>query len=627
MIGRILDNRYEIIEEIGSGGMAQVYKARCALLNRFVAIKVLRPEFARDDDFLARFKTEAQAAAALSYQNIVSIYDVGREDDIEYIVMEYVEGITLKEYIKRNKLLSWQETVDFAVQICRALKCAHKNGIIHRDIKPQNIILTPESVLKVTDFGIARAVSSSSITITASTMGSVHYLSPEQAKGGYTDAKSDIYSLGIVMYEMVTGRLPFDGDSPVSIAIKQIQETPIPPKEYNVAVPLALERIILKAMSKEQSQRYQTADDMLIDLEIARVNPEAPLEYETPQDESPTKKIPVIDTAGISNIQDEKPKAVRPVKQNVSAKKNDKRTVVWAIVTSVLIVSALVVGAINVLYPGSGGDVEVPDLLGAVYEEVKDSYKAQNISITLAQTTESAEYAEGEIMQQNPKSGKKMKPPFEILVTVSSGVKQYKLENYEKKGAIEVKIALESHGLVVLEEKEESETITEGMVIRTSPAAGSVVKAGDKVTLYVSSGLVDKKVQMPNIVGLSLQQAKIILSDNNLLEGGITEEYSDKPVGQVLSQGIDANSQTAVYSKVNMVISKGVQPRTRPVTITVPQTKDATAVKIVQDGKIIHNAVHNKEEKAFNVTVSGEGTVTVEVYYDGEFARSLAVSL
>ena len=275
MIGMILGNRYEIIKEIGSGGMANVYLAQCRLLNRPVAVKVLKNEFVNDTEFLERFNKEAQAAAAISSPNIVNVYDVGHDGDTHYIVMEYVEGQTLKEYIDHNGMLSWQETVEYATQICSALDKAHKNNIIHRDIKPQNIILTNDGVLKVTDFGIARASSNETLNMGESTMGSVHYFSPEQARGGFTDAKSDIYSLGVVMYELVTGVLPFTGDTPIAIAIKHMQQKPISPKEYNISVPLAVENIILKAMSKEQRLRYQSAAEMLDDLIRVAADPDS----------------------------------------------------------------------------------------------------------------------------------------------------------------------------------------------------------------------------------------------------------------------------------------------------------------------------------------------------------------
>lgn len=637
MTGMVLGKRYEIIEEIGNGGMARVFKAKCRLLNRFVAIKILKPEFAKDSEFLARFNTEAQAAAALSHQNIVSIFDVGRENDIEYIVMEYVEGITLKEYIKKNKMLSWQETVDFSIQICKALKCAHSNGIIHRDIKPQNIIYTPDNILKVTDFGIARAVTTSSITITGNTMGSVHYLSPEQARGGYTDAKSDIYSLGIVMYEMVTGKLPFDGDNPVSVAIKQIQEKPVSPKEYNIALPLAVESIILKAMNKDQSKRYQTANDMLIDLEKAKISPNSELITDNEDDSGQTKKIPVvnIDEKAPSSSSSSSSTAKRPSAESKpdggGMNKAEKKAVVWAVITSVVLVAALIIGTISVIFPDifsrSANLIEVPDLIGKNFAEAKEYYKDKDITLTLLQTVDSSEYDKDEIIDQNPKAGKMVKLPIEIEVTVSGGIKEFKLANYERKGFIETKLALEKMGATVKEEREESDTIAEGMIIRTSPGANAPIKEGDTVTLYVSSGAGEKMVLMPYLVGLSLQQAKKTIAENDLLEGEIKEVYSNAPKGEVTEQNIAPNTKVKAYERVNLSISKGKEPNTKSVGITVPQSKDKTSIKVVQDGIVIHDAVHSKSEEAFSLTVSGTGTVNLEVYYDGVLARTMTVNL
>ncbi len=637
MTGMVLGKRYEIIEEIGNGGMARVFKAKCRLLNRFVAIKILKPEFAKDSEFLARFNTEAQAAAALSHQNIVSIFDVGRENDIEYIVMEYVEGITLKEYIKKNKMLSWQETVDFSIQICKALKCAHSNGIIHRDIKPQNIIYTPDNILKVTDFGIARAVTTSSITITGNTMGSVHYLSPEQARGGYTDAKSDIYSLGIVMYEMVTGKLPFDGDNPVSVAIKQIQEKPVSPKEYNIALPLAVESIILKAMNKDQSKRYQTANDMLIDLEKAKISPNSELITDNEDDSGQTKKIPVvnIDEKAPSSSPSSSSTAKRPSAESKpdggGMNKAEKKAVVWAVITSVVLVAALIIGTISVIFPDifsrSANLIEVPDLIGKNFAEAKEYYKDKDITLTLLQTVDSSEYDKDEIIDQNPKAGKMVKLPIEIEVTVSGGIKEFKLANYERKGFIETKLALEKMGATVKEEREESDTIAEGMIIRTSPGANAPIKEGDTVTLYVSSGAGEKMVLMPYLVGLSLQQAKKTIAENDLLEGEIKEVYSNAPKGEVTEQNIAPNTKVKAYERVNLSISKGKEPNTKSVGITVPQSKDKTSIKVVQDGIVIHDAVHSKSEEAFSLTVSGTGTVNLEVYYDGVLARTMTVNL
>ena len=274
LIGKMLNNRYEILEKIGNGGMATVYKAKCHVLNRYVAIKILKDEFTTDSDFIKRFNTEAQSAASLTHPNIVSIYDVGNEDNLYYIVMELIQGKTLKEIINEDGKLSWKWSVNIAIQIASALEVAHKNNIIHRDIKPHNIIITEDGIAKVTDFGIAKAVSNSTITAFGTTIGSVHYFSPEHARGGYTDAKSDLYSLGVVMYEMVTGRVPFDADTPVSVALKQVQEEPVDPITYTKDLPISVNRIILKAMQKDPNFRYQNATEMIHDLSKALKDPD-----------------------------------------------------------------------------------------------------------------------------------------------------------------------------------------------------------------------------------------------------------------------------------------------------------------------------------------------------------------
>ena len=295
LIGKMLDNRYEILEKIGVGGMATVYKAKCHVLNRFVAVKILKDEFTTDSDFIKKFNTEAQSAASLTHPNIVSIFDVGNEDNLYYIVMELIQGKTLKEIITEDGKLSWKWSVNIAIQIASALETAHKNNIIHRDIKPHNIIITEDGMAKVTDFGIAKAVSNSTITAFGTTIGSVHYFSPEHARGGFTDAKSDLYSLGVVMYEMLTGKVPFDADTPVSVALKQVQEEPVDPITYNKDIPISVNRIILKAMQKDPNLRYQSATEMLKDLSMALKRPNEDFVVLALQDDdSPTQKIPTI---------------------------------------------------------------------------------------------------------------------------------------------------------------------------------------------------------------------------------------------------------------------------------------------------------------------------------------------
>lgn len=337
LVGKVIGNRYEILEKIGEGGMATVYKAKCNILKRYVAVKVLREEFTTDEEFIRRFNTEAQAAASLTHPNIVSIFDVGHEENIYYIVMELVQGKTLKEIINEDGVLPWKWSINIAIQVASALETAHKNNIVHRDIKPHNIIITEDGIAKVTDFGIAKAVSNSTITAFGTTIGSVHYFSPEHARGGYTDAKSDIYSLGVVMYEMLTGRVPFDADTPVSIALKHMQEKPVEPIKLNPSIPYAVNKIIMKAMEKEASARYQSATEMLKDLSMALKDPEGEFVKSNAERLQYTQRIPVLGEEPKVDIKKEskskpKGKLARYFEEHPTAKK------VWISVIAVLLV-------------------------------------------------------------------------------------------------------------------------------------------------------------------------------------------------------------------------------------------------------------------------------------------------
>lgn len=605
MIGKILGDRYEIIREIGSGGMANVYLAHCKLLNRNVAIKILKAEFADDPDFLKRFITEAQAAAGLSHPNIVSIYDYGREGDLRYIVMEYVEGMTLKEYIDEKGVLSWQHSLNYATQICKALENAHAHGIVHRDIKPHNIIITRDGILKVTDFGIARAATSKTVTLDGdTTMGSVHYFSPEQARGGYTDAKSDIYSLGVVMYEMLTGRVPFTGDTPVAIAVKHIQIPPVSPKEYNPSIPPAVEAIVLKAMCKDQSSRYQTATQMLVDLNSAAIMPNVVSEVAANRDSMNGETImikkndvlgavddtPVYNRAPVRNYERREEETMRYVQNskyngakgksngtNGKKKKKgqspeDKKAVIWAVITCVILVALIIVG-INAFNGGLFGNkqqVTVPPLVGENYEDMVEKYKDQDITIVIGQEVEDSEYDEGVIVEQSPKAGKTVIPPVEITVNVSKGVETIKIGNYIDKEASKVESELDKKGLKVKIEKEADEEIEKGNIIRTSPANGESVKKGDTVILYVSTGPETKEITMPNLLGYSLASARNILKENNLTEGTVSYETSttaakDTVIRQSFNPGDSVKEKTAISIVVSSGPPEVVNPTQAPV--------------------------------------------------------------
>ena len=525
MIGMILGNRYEIIKEIGSGGMANVYLAQCRLLNRHVAVKILKSEFVKDQEFLERFKKEAQAAAAISSPNIVGVHDVGHDGDIHYIVMEYVEGQTLKEYIDENGMLSWQETVEYAIQICSALDKAHKNNIVHRDIKPQNIILTNDGVLKVTDFGIARATANETLNVGESTMGSVHYFSPEQARGGYTDAKSDIYSLGVVMYEMVTGVLPFTGDTPVAIAIKHMQQKPINPKEFNISVPLAVESIILKAMSKEQSLRYQTANDMLTDLQKVANDP-IPTEKDFQKEISetikyePVTEIPekVVEKEIEIPIRREYKNVKREDKRKKSKKKMDKgvkNAILMAIISAVAVFGLVVFLAFSFL-GGCSKEFEIPEIVGMSYEEAVKKY-GNDFEITIEKNVESDKYPEGYIVEQDPAGGRTTKSKKAIKVSVTKSSESFVMGDYEGKdfeffmGSLQKEIDEFNITLDIVEEA--SKEFEKNKIIKTIPAKNKKVEKGDIITVYVSMG---KSVEMPDLIGKTLGEAREIIATAGL---------------------------------------------------------------------------------------------------------------
>ena len=471
MIGKILGGRYEIIEKIGEGGMAEVYKAKCHLLNRYVAVKILKPEYAKDETFVKRFRREAQSAAALTHANIVSVYDVGAEGDINYIVMELLESKTLKDYIEEHGAMPSDLVLKISAQIASALETAHKAHIIHRDIKPQNIVLNKNMVAKVTDFGIAKITNVPRATITSfgSTMGSVHYFSPEHAKGGYTDEKSDIYSLGVVMYEMATGKLPFDADSPVSVALKQIQEDPIPPIDVNPNVSPALNQIILKALQKSTALRYQNATEVISDISQALLRPNSLILRPASSVESgATQVIPILGgnnevPEAVPNLRTREPRRANvistreamkeelPIEDSKSdeeiseepKKKDPKKSKKKKIIIISVIAAVVVIGAIVgiLVYNNSkkqaeeNKEIEVPNLVGRVYDEVVEEYSKQGIEIIKDKVEYSSEQPEGSVISQTPEKGTKTKDK-KIKVVVSKGQKMVEVPDVTGKDTV-----------------------------------------------------------------------------------------------------------------------------------------------------------------------------------------------
>lgn len=629
MIGTVLGNRYELVEKIGTGGMAEVYKAKCRLLNRYVAVKILKQEYINDEEFLARFKTESQAAASLSHHNIVSIYDVGRDGDCNYIVMEFVEGITLKEYIDKNGIFSWREAIDISVQILDALDHAHKHDIVHRDIKPHNIMITPNKSIKVMDFGIARAATASTLTLSGTTIGSVHYFSPEQAKGSYTDAKSDIYSMGIVMYEMLTGRVPFDGDSPISIAIMQIQNNPPSLKEYNISVPLALESVVMKAMNKDRDTRYQTAAAMANDLKMVEKLPEVAVKDEELPKEEPveggTRIMPAVKDADIDDylarhretLPEREPKK-EEVKEVPKKKKQDKATI-----AGYAAAGALAVAVILFLFTllGGTGEKKVPNLIGMTFEEACEEYENGNVTIIKAGEEVSDRYGEGIIISQNPDKGDGYKSEVIISVVISSGKGEIVLGDYTNKSVEEAIEAINKLGLEYEEVSQESDDVEPGKVIKTKPAAGKSVNKDQVVIIYVSS--MEDTAIVPKLMGKTLDEVEELLEEAGLTLGAVSEMESDKEEGTVIQQVPSAGETVDKEASVDLLIAKkSAGTIAKTITVTIPQDKDTTQIKVVVNGKTAFNEAVSKKVIAKDVLVEGKAPLTVDIYHDGALVSS-----
>lgn len=579
MLGKILEGRYQIIKKIGDGGMAEVYKARCTVLKRYVAIKVLRNEHREDKEFIARFNTEAQAAASLTHPNIVSVFDVGCEEGIHYIVMEYVEGITLKEYIQQNGVLSWRQALKFTVQICQAIDFAHKKGIVHRDIKPQNIMVCENNVLKVMDFGIARNLNKNGQTQDGkNAIGTVHYISPEQARGGYVDGKTDIYSIGVVLYEMMTGKLPFNHENPVSVAIMHMQQKPEPPRNLVLSIPAALEEVCLKAMSKEQAQRFQTAGEMLEGLQKIQSNqgvaePDYSDEYKTRKFDSDRvkKETEKHDQSGKKTKEEGGSSMSDSVRKRKKKKEEEgKKPIIAAIIVAVLLVGALTGLVIHWLDPGFFGGSEkdgitrVPNLIGKELEKVLEQYEDEERVEIIEEEDRvpSEKYGEGVITAQSPKAGTKAeKGKIKIKVIVSNGEKTQagKMPNFSGKTLTDAKKALAKLDVSYEVVEEYSDSVTRNGIIRQIPKAGTKINENTQVILYVSKGeeKEEKETFVPYLIGMSQTQAQNALEEVGLKLGGVTVKDSDEPVGTVIGQEPSFQSEIEEGDTVSIIISSG----------------------------------------------------------------------
>jgi serine/threonine-protein kinase len=562
LIGKLLGNRYLIVEKIGEGGMALVYKAKCQLLNRYVAVKILRPEFTADEDFVQKFKRESLAVASLSHSNIVGVYDVGEDDGIYYIVMEYVKGTTLKEYIKNNGPLDYREALNIAAQIATALDHAHKNGVIHRDIKSHNILLTEDMTVKVTDFGIARAATSGTMTNTGRVIGSVYYFSPEQARGGFTDQRTDIYSLGVVLYEMLTGKLPYDADSPISIALKHIQDAFVEPSVVDPKIPKSVNSIVVKAMEKDMSKRYQSARNMLDDINRVLVNPAVTL-INDEMDES-TRVIPMeqIDEALGQN------------KRRTGNNKNKKnKTIIILVTLATLIVFGIIMGIEYSRYGGSK-KVELPDILGMNEDDAKELLKENGLELEVAARVKN-EAPEGEILQIfSNEAGDMVKKGSKIKVQVSAGLEKTEVPDITGKSLEDAKKLLGDANLELgTQSTKNSDTVESGLIIEQSIKKGEEAEPGTAVDVIVSSGPSAKLTTVPSLLGDTPQEAQKKLLASGLITGQITDGYNSKYVdGVVISQGVAAGTQIVEGQAVSIVVNKVQQATPTPSTTQEPTT-------------------------------------------------------
>lgn len=642
-IGKMLDNRYEILERIGTGGMAIVYKAKCHRLNRLVAIKILKSDLAQNEEFRRRFNAESQAVAQLSHPNIVSVYDVSRGGDMEYIVMELIDGITLKQYMEKRGQLNWRESLHFITQIMRGLSHAHSRGIIHRDIKPQNIMVLRDGSVKVADFGIA-CLADSAQTLTQEALGSVHYISPEQARGDRPDARSDIYSSGVVLYEMLTGRLPFEGESAVSVAIQHLSSIPLAPREINPDIPEQLELICMKAMAPDLEHRYQSADAMIADLEAFRKNPEVEMKFDLSdlrpeENDEPTRTIRTMPshTVTIPVHQPERnyPHRERDEDEEPRRTGSGKRGVLVSAVTvaAVAVVIVLFKTILGSFAPAVVDQYQVPDLYNMTIEEAEDDPRIEGVfEIQKAGSEFSTDVPEGHILRQDPKKGETRKgSQLVIQVWVSAGEETGEVPDLENKSEQDARILLEKlnkeYNLELTVEapeelKQFSEEITEGYVIKTEPAQGEILKKGDTVKLILSKGPDIKPVTVLPFVGMSIDSVLSQLESYKLTCDAADVEVvdSDKPGGTIVWQSPASGETVPEWTTIKFRVSAGLASSALPITVDIPQNgKDIVKVEIYvgDEPNPQYSETVYEADGAVSTTLYGTGRKMVKVYFDG----------
>ncbi len=659
LVGKVLNDRYEILEVVGSGGMATVYKAECKLLNRYVAVKVLKDSLRYDLDLKEKFNKEAQAAAKLSHNNIVSIFDVGEIDGLNYIVMEYIDGITLKEYISQNKPIHWKVARNIAIQIGMALEHAHANGIIHRDIKPHNILITKDNVIKVADFGIASAVSSETVVAGGSNaaMGSVHYISPEQARGGYVTETTDIYSLGVIMYEMVTGQLPFDGDNAISIAMMKLEKDPVNCKVINLDIPQGMAAIIMRAISRDPAARYQTVQEMLIALRKLGTS-------------QGSKGQTVIRT------EEERQEIIKKRKEK-SEKTANNRMIINVIIGTLAAIILIGVGFFVYLNGWNVKEVKVPDLYNKTLEEALVLAEEEGLKIDEAHIKYelSEDVEEGKIMEQKPGANTFVKKRKKISLVISQGATEGNIVMTSVIGEQidDAEKLLKNMGLKVKTIDREDENAEIGEVMAQSPVKGVKMSEGSVVTLYVCTSHPAKPKQVPGVIGMSKSAAEAAIKNAGFKVGNVKKETSDKEIDTVINQDPSAGSESPAGTYIDIVISSGKPEtvdnnaadnsenntnntnnttnqtdhnnnntnntndnntttpgtpvaQTKNITIPLPQDgEDTIQVKVVANGKEIYNKSHQKTDGNVTIPIKSEKDVDLQVYFGDEMVEETVI--
>lgn len=617
-IGKKLDGRYEIKEIIGVGGMANVYKAYDCIDDRIVAVKILRDEHMGNDELLRRFRNESKAIAVLSHPNIVKVYDVSFNEDIQYIVMEHIDGITLKEYIEQQKVLRWKEAVHFTVQILRALQHAHDKGIVHRDIKPQNIMLLEDGTIKVADFGIARFARASQHTVTDKAIGSVHYISPEQAKGELSDEKSDIYSIGVMLYEMTTGKLPFDADSPVSVALKQIQSQAKRPRVLNPDIPVGLEDITIRAMQKDPAKRYQSAAEMLRDIDEFKRDPSISFEYKysEPETENISKEV-ALTKKKTKKIKDEQVRnaPVVPVLTGIT-------------IAFIVVAIIFVIGIMAMVRPFEEvPDTTAPGLIGMDINEAKKQYPGFDIVVESSSFHE--QYDKDIIYDQSVNPGMVVKEGATIKVKISSGIQYFSLSDYRNFEENQVYKILTDNEIEFNTVTEYNDEIPEGYVIKTEPGADTQIDTGTVVVVYVSMGAENTYTEVPNVLGYTLEDARMILNASNIRIGSVERVEADGQSTEVLRQSIEEGTTVQSGTSINLVIVKEKSSNLNSMELMIPLPNVSTEVKMeakLGETTMLSETLIPSEKRFWTINISGEGIGTVSIYYNGSLYRAYSVN-